>query len=157
MSDGKSKSRRQLSETEERTFLAIWKDRAPDFRNVRRHGHILEEMVHDLWVWSSEYGTIFSYAKTKEDIHKHADAISNLNPNIKLYGKNDKKVISNYLVLSFLSIDLDDIDTPELINSILAYRNIYHQMRHLCELNKSDGMVTCILTIHETTAVTDVC
>lgn len=48
MSAGNSKSRRRLSESEERTFLAIWKDRAPDFRDVRRHGHIIEEMVRDL-------------------------------------------------------------------------------------------------------------
>lgn len=48
MSSAKTKSRRRLLPHEERIFLAIWKDRAPEFREVRRHGHILEEMIHDL-------------------------------------------------------------------------------------------------------------
>lgn len=81
--------------------------------------------------------SILNILKDKNELYSHAAQLNLLNKHLQLTGKNNTdEVLSKYIVLAFLVVDLDDMDYDPFHKSLASYRHVYLQAKALFRLGQ---------------------
>lgn len=81
--------------------------------------------------------TIKSILKDKGEVHAHTHQLGPLNNVLKIGSINTFGLLTKFIVLSLLVVDIDEMDRDEFHRGIASYRFAYLQVRALFKIRVS--------------------